>query len=97
LLSNASLINADPFSEGWVYLVEPSSWMEEFGAFMNGSKYREWIKHEFIRLKDFLAEVVQPKVGYAVVLQDGGEVQEGVLKDFGPEVWEDFQTVFLKN
>jgi glycine cleavage system H lipoate-binding protein len=97
LMKNASLLNTAPFSDGWVYLVEPTNWMEEFGTFMNGTRYRDWIKQEFIRLKDFLAEVIQPKVGHAVVLQDGGEVQEGVLKDFGPEVWEDFQSGFLRN
>lgn len=97
LLTNASLINTEPFAEGWVYLVEPTNWMEEFSAFMTGQKYRDWIRYEFIRLKDFLAEVLQPKSEHAIVLQDGGEVQEGVLKDFGPEVWEDFQSGFLKN
>ena len=30
-----------------------------------------------------------------VVLQDGGVIKEGVLSDFGPEVWEDFQSNFL--
>lgn len=97
LTKNASLLNSDPFSEGWVYLVEPAGWTEESGSFMNGSKYKDWIKQEFIRLKDFLAEVVQPKTEHIVVLQDGGEVQAGVLKDFGPEVWEDFQSGFLKS
>jgi len=97
LLTNAALINTEPFAEGWVYLVEPTNWVEEFSAFMTGQKYKDWIRYEFIRLKDFLAEVIQPKSEHTIVLQDGGEVQEGVLKDFGPEVWEDFQSGFLKN
>ncbi len=97
LLNNASLINREPFTEGWVYLIEPTNWKEEFSAFMTVQKYREWIKYEFIRLKDFLAEVIQPKAEHVVVLQDGGEVQEGILQDFGPEVWEDFQSGFLKS
>jgi glycine cleavage system H lipoate-binding protein len=97
LLTNASLVNTEPFAEGWVYLVEPTKWMEEFSAFMSGQKYKDWIRYEFVRLKDFLAEVLQPKSEHAIVLQDGGEVQDGVLKDFGPEVWEDFQSGFLKN
>jgi hypothetical protein len=29
------------------------------------------------------------------VLQDGGEIKEGVLKNFGPEVWEEFQSSFI--
>ena len=58
-------------------------------------KYKEWLKSEFTRLKDFLALSVKPNAGYAHVLQDGGAPKDGVLEDLGPEVWEDFQTGFL--
>jgi hypothetical protein len=30
-----------------------------------------------------------------VVLQDGGELRDGVLTDKAPEVWEEFQTKFI--
>ncbi len=30
-----------------------------------------------------------------VILQDGGEIRDGVLSEMGPEVWEDFQTKFI--
>jgi hypothetical protein len=29
------------------------------------------------------------------MLQDGGEIKDGVLSDLSPEVWEDFQTNFI--
>ena len=58
-------------------------------------KYKQWIKSEFSRLKDFLAASVKPNVDYAHVLQDGGELRDGILEDLGPEVWEDFQTNFI--
>jgi len=28
-------------------------------------------------------------------MQDGGELKEGLLELFGPEVWEEFQTGFI--
>ena len=60
-------------------------------------KYRRWLGAEFIRLKEFMTAILKPdSLEYAhVVLQDGGELKEGILEDFGPKVWEDFQTNFL--
>jgi hypothetical protein len=56
-----------------------------------------WLGSEFTRLKDFLATTLKPdSLAYNyVVLQDGGTFKDGVLADFGPKVWEDFQTNFL--
>ena len=60
-------------------------------------KYRLWIDNEFSRLKDFLALTLKPgSLEYShAVMQDGGVLKEGVLAEFGPEVWDDFQTKFL--
>ena len=33
--------------------------------------------------------------GVQMVLQDGGELRTGILAEFGPEVWEEFQTNFI--
>lgn len=97
LLTASTLINSSPFYDGWIYLVEPANWSEEMMSMFMGTKYSEWIKSEYLRLKDFLAKVIQPVTLKAIVLQEGGEIAEGVLKDLGPEVWEEFQTGFLKN
>jgi hypothetical protein len=60
-------------------------------------KYKLWLTNEFSRIKDFLAATLKPdSPEYAyVVLQDGGVLKDNILADFGPEVWEDFQTNFL--
>lgn len=94
---DASLINTAPFSEGWIYIIEPTNWAEEHVSLFRAPKYREWIKSEFARLKDFLAHIRQSVSTTVVVLQEGGEISEGVLEDLGPEVWDDFQTDFLRN
>ena len=61
-----------------------------------GTKYKEWLKNEFTRLKEFLTEYINPgSPKYAYVMQDGGDLKEGVLTDLGPELWEDFQTNFI--
>lgn len=98
LIADASRINSSPYSDGWVYRIEPSKWFEEVKFMDMSEKYKKWINTEFSRTKDFLAATLKPgSLEFAhVVLQDGGIVKEGVLADFGPEVWDDFQTNFLE-
>ncbi|MFA5972262.1 MAG: hypothetical protein WC780_07925 [Lentimicrobiaceae bacterium] len=98
LKEDASRINSSPYSDGWIYRIEPSNWFVEVNFMDMEYKYKKWINTEFLRMKDFLAATLKPdSLEYSqVVLQDGGIVKEGVLADFGPEVWDDFQTNFLE-
>lgn len=96
LSSNASALNSSQGTEGWIYKIEPTNWLKEIQFLIMGKRYREWLKTEFLRLKEFLTESVRPgAVEYAHVLQDGGELKDRILEDLGPEVWEDFQTNFI--
>lgn len=97
LISESSFINTSPYSEGWVYKIEPADWFKEIQLLDMAEKYKRWLETEFSRLKDFLATTLRPEsVEYSlVVLQDGGVLKDGVLADFGPEIWEDFQSNFL--
>jgi len=97
LADNSSILNSAPYSEGWIYLIEPKNWLREIQFLFMAEKYKEWLQDEFIRLKDFLAASMRSNTNvYAhVILQDGGELTDHVLADLGPEVWEDFQTKFI--
>jgi len=97
LSEKTSIINSSPYSNGWVYLIEPTNWTRELRFLLMGEKYKEWLKNEFSRLKDFLALSVKgDNVNDAhIVLQDGGELKDGILAELGPNVWEDFQTQFI--
>jgi glycine cleavage system H lipoate-binding protein len=97
LKENSSLINTSPYSEGWIYVIEPSNWFREIQFMIKGDKFSSWLNNEFIRLKDFLANSTRlssfnPSF---IVLQDGGAIKDNILEDLGPEVWEDFQTKFI--
>jgi glycine cleavage system H lipoate-binding protein/ABC-type phosphate transport system substrate-binding protein len=97
VLTDPHLMNSSTYSEGWVYTVEPKNWLREIQFLFMVDKYKEWLKDEFIRLKDFFSVTVMSNT-YAynqIVLQDGGELNDNILADMGPEVWEDFQTKFL--
>jgi glycine cleavage system H lipoate-binding protein/ABC-type phosphate transport system substrate-binding protein len=97
LLTDSSILNNSPYSEGWIYMIEPRSWLRETEFLFMSEKYKEWIKTEFTRLKDFFALTINTnKNAYEhIVLQDGGELTDNILADLGPEVWEDFQTKFI--
>ncbi|MFC2111275.1 glycine cleavage system protein H, partial [Bacteroidota bacterium] len=97
LNTNSSIMNSSPYSDGWVYMIEPTNWLREIQFLFMEKKYKEWLKIEFSRLKDFLAVSIRPRtVEYAhSVLQDGGELKGSILANLGPEVWEDFQTNFI--
>ncbi|TSA31194.1 MAG: hypothetical protein D4R64_18575 [Porphyromonadaceae bacterium] len=97
LSSNSSMVNSSPYSDGWVYMIEPTNWLREIQFLIMGKKYKEWLKIEFSRLKDFLAISLKPQSdAYAhSVFQEGGELTDGILADLGPEVWEDFQNHFI--
>jgi glycine cleavage system H lipoate-binding protein/ABC-type phosphate transport system substrate-binding protein len=97
LLSNSSLINSSPYTDGWVYLIEPKNWLREIQFLFPVKNYKEWLEDEFTRLKDFFSASLSSntEVYEHIILQDGGEITDNVLADLGPEVWEDFQTSFI--
>lgn len=97
LIEDASPLNSDPFSGGWVCMVKPANWITELGTYLMGENYMEWLKAEFTRLKDFLSSGLKIKGDreLSVVLQDGGEIRDGVLEELGPGAWEEFQTGFI--
>ncbi len=97
LNSNASIINSSPYSEGWVYRIEPSNWHRENQLLFMAEKHKEFIQNEFSRLKDFLAVALgkDEVLLTQTILQDGGELIDNTLSNLGPEVWEDFQTKFI--
>jgi len=97
LNSDTAIVNSSPYDDGWVYAIEPNNWEKESRFLIISGRYLDFLKEEFTRIRDFLA--MMPGVNdvrYAhVVLQDGGEFKEGLLEEFGPEIWEEFQNRFL--
>jgi len=97
LESNSSLLNSSPYSDGWVYLIEPTNWGLEIQYLLIAEKYKETLKDEFTRLKDFFTTLIKANshdFAYAT-MQDGGELLDNPLAELEPEVWDDFQTRFI--
>lgn len=97
LEGTSELINKSPYREGWIYRIEPSNWSRESQLLFMSEKQKEFIKKEFVRLRDFLMTALGSESNNypQLALADGGEIRDGVLSDMGPEVWEDFQTNFI--
>lgn len=97
LKSKSLLLNKSPYTDGWVYLVEPTNWLLEVQFLTMAEKYKAFLKDEFSRLKDFLAKTIRvtSKDYELVVMQDGGTLRDCILSGLGPEIWEDFQTDFI--
>ena len=77
--------------------VKPLNWISELKSYFMGEPYANWLKTEVARLKEFLTSTLKlyDTKEHALVLQDGGEINGGVLESFGPEVWEEFQDGFI--
>jgi len=44
--SDSSLVNKDPYGEGWIMLVKPSDLDAELGSLMKGEAVESWLKGE---------------------------------------------------
>lgn len=96
LENDASILNSSPYSDGWVYRIEPENWQRENQLLFMADRHRQFIAGEIARIKDMLTGLFNTDhVRYAVVLQDGGSLHEGALSDMGPEVWEEFQSKII--
>ncbi len=97
LETNSSLLNTSPYSDGWVYMIKPTNWGLEIQYLLIAEKYKTSLKDEFMRLKDFFTALVKNNSNdFAyVTMQDGGELLDNPLAELAPEVWDDFQTMFI--
>jgi glycine cleavage system H protein len=91
-------VKNDLFVHGWAYSIEPKGGASELRNFFLGAETRTWVKSEFARLRDFMAEATASKNEYASVwLQDGGEPMPGILSHVTPEACQRFEQQFLSN
>lgn len=89
--SDPSIINNSPYSEGWVYMIEPDNWQRENQLLFMTEKHKQFITGELVKIKDMLASLVSKQENLAIALQDGGMLYEGFLSEMSPEAWEEFQ------
>ena len=67
-----SLINSDPYGNGWAFVLEPENLLESLKSLYYGKRVKQWYSEEIHKLRRALDE---PGAELGVTLQDGGEVR----------------------
>lgn len=96
LLDNPEIAESNPYSEGWIYKIEPSNWKSDTKPYVVGNDATNWFKQELEKFKDFLAvSFGKENSGQSVVFQEGGQLRDHLLSELPNETWLDFQKEFL--
>ena len=97
IMDKARIVTDHPYSDGWIYEIEPDNWLEDISNLHLAHNASAWIKNELNRLKDFFSFSASgtSKKRIAAILQDGGQVARGALVEASNEIWEKFQKQFL--
>lgn len=95
LSGNPSLMKEKLFSDGWDYVLRPTS-LGDVRDLLLGKETREWIRAEFGRLRDLLANLGQSGAVSPAFLQDGGAPIAGFMESLDDEVWKEFEKEFMK-
>ena len=56
LENDSTLINKDPYGEGWIVLIEPGNLDADLGNLMQGDAVREWLEAELKRAEELKAQ-----------------------------------------
>jgi hypothetical protein len=92
-----SLLNDDPYVNGWIGMVEPDDLASELKQLSVADETAKWLKREIARFRDFIRNHT-PQPAYAdagVTMADGGVPITGVLKAADAETWTSFEKEFL--
>jgi glycine cleavage system H protein len=93
VLQNPALASSDPYESGWLLKVRPFDRPGPKLATVLRQEAAGWMREQMDRAKEFFVmRLPQP-----VLMQDGGVPVSGLLKEFSPEVWKEFQATFLVN
>ena len=76
------LINQDPYQQGWLFKVKSSKLKTNLKNLLRGRIARAWIEETVNNLSTRISR------NYGIVLQDGGTITTGFIKELAPENWE---------
>ncbi|MFQ6003628.1 MAG: glycine cleavage system protein GcvH [Candidatus Zixiibacteriota bacterium] len=52
LEDESTLINDDPYGEGWIFLIEPSNLDDDLKNLFHGDQVKDWLKEEIKRVEE---------------------------------------------
>jgi hypothetical protein len=81
-IKSPELINQDPYDKGWLIKVKSDKFDANLKNLLRGNIARAWIQDTVDKLSTSISK------SYGVVLQDGGTITNGFVKELAPENWE---------
>lgn len=87
----------DPYGKSWIYTIKPEDWKTETSSFYFAGEAVGWMKNEFARFREFMAENSNRYLAdnKYPVMQDGGEMRDNPLAELPQEAWQNFEKSFL--
>jgi glycine cleavage system H lipoate-binding protein len=92
--NKTAIANKDPYGEGWLMVIQPSSPRNNLKNLFFGSESMAWIDDEFFRLQKLMGEVFGEETPYKMAAT-GGEAVSDIYGEI-PEIgWDRLVSEFL--
>lgn len=85
LNSHPSLINRDPYGDGWMMMIAARDLNSCLKRLMYGEKARQWLICEIESLRSLIIKTLNERAGAPATLADGGLLIEEVLRELSVE------------
>lgn len=94
LINKTTVANEDPYGEGWLMVIQPTSLRNNLKNLFFGQESLAWIDDEFFRLQRLMGEVRGEEIQYKMAAT-GGEAQKDIFGEI-PEIgWDRLVNEFL--
>jgi glycine cleavage system H protein len=88
-LESTGLVNKEPYEQGWLFKIRSENLSSNLNNLLHGSIARAWIQDTVDKLSNRITN------NYGVVMQDGGVISNGFIKELAPENWEEVAADFF--
>jgi glycine cleavage system H lipoate-binding protein len=89
ILSNPVLVNEDPYQGGWLIKVKPSNFTVDKRNLLSGALANSWLEGTVNTISERITG------NFGVVLQDGGSIKTGFIRELGAEHWDELAGSYL--
>jgi len=96
LARHPEAIKADPYAQGWICALSPKNLAGNLKQLSIAEEARTWLDGEVERFQRFFAGRPVESMALGHVLQDGGQLTDGVLELMDDESWHIFTSEFLR-
>ncbi|MDW8239038.1 MAG: hypothetical protein RMM98_05435 [Acidobacteriota bacterium] len=90
------VIREDPYRAGWVCHIRPHHLARDLKQLRIAEEAWTWLEGEWRRIQEFFAARPMATAALGHVLQDGGQLADGVLELMDDETWNQFTREFLE-